>query len=101
MTVFYLVCQKYKLHPLVVFALALLYNEMYWHNKKVIRYYHSFLVEVDKDTVRLNSVPDFVENYCLDVMAGRTKVPEFPKWKGDKKRLEGMDEEQAPPQSKT
>jgi hypothetical protein len=86
------VCEKFKLHPVVVFALALHYNERHWSNKRVHEYFVSWLEQDEEmeDTMRLTEIPKFIEDYCIDLMAGITVLP---KWFTEKtKQLEAQNE---------
>ena len=89
---FLLVLFKHRLHPATIFKFAFDYYEIRIHPKKMKRYFLSWCEVVDKkQTMVLEEVPQFVENYCLDVMAGRAKITYYQQLK-DKNQKGGKRE---------
>jgi hypothetical protein len=59
-------------HPAIIFYEALCYHEYRWSYTRQMKYILSFCsIRGRKEEVTLSSVPQFVEDYCLDVLAGR------------------------------
>ena len=66
--------QKTGKHPVLIFWDAICYNEIRWHQEKLGHYYMKFCEAGEiKGSHLLVAVPQFVEDYALDVLAGRAE----------------------------
>jgi len=64
---------KRNCHPVILFWEAFCYAEMRYPQEMVGKIFVSFCIKNDDGTVLLTHVPQVVENYCLDCLAGRAK----------------------------
>lgn len=71
-----IVAAKFNVHPVLVFAYAYHYNEVRVHHQNIGKL---FIAYCDNHVM-----PDFVADFCLDVLADRI---EFPKPYFPQKRL--------------
>jgi hypothetical protein len=73
MTAFLILFAKQQRHPVLLFWEAMAYNEIRMAMKACGQYYKQF-IELTEDGHTVVDVPEFVEDYCLDVLAGRAKA---------------------------
>ena len=73
------VCVCHNLHPIEVFRLALDFHEIRRHPQTIAQYFVSCCEKKPNGDYTLVFLPDFVRDYCLDVLAKRTTIPEFQK----------------------
>jgi len=63
-----------QIHPVIIFWEAINYYEMRMHQQTLGHYFRKFCQVNNKShSFVVVSVPEFVENYCLDYLAGRAK----------------------------
>jgi hypothetical protein len=72
-------CERYKVSPFVVFLLSFEYSKDDTHRYDMEQFFGSFCFQSREELV-LHRIPSEVENYLIDVLAGRT----HPKYKGKK-----------------
>ena len=71
---FLLLFAKRNCHPVILFWEAFCYYEMRVHQEWVGQYFLTFCDKgKDKGVFNLLEVPNFVEDYCIDVLAKRAK----------------------------
>jgi hypothetical protein len=72
MIAFQILLMRTKKHPVLLFWEAMAYNEIRMSQRNCGLYFKKF-TEPTENGFEVTSVPEFVENYCLDVLAKRTK----------------------------
>jgi len=65
---------KFNMNPVEVFRNAFHYAEIRKSNKRMQQTFVNCCVKVDGKFV-LECVPEFVQDYCLDLLTGRTQKP--------------------------
>lgn len=75
MKLFLEVVMRYNIHPAFIFRMAYDYYEVRVHKENLVQVcMKHFHYTEDKSTIIVDSVPEMVESYCLDLLAGRTKM---------------------------
>ena len=67
MNLLLIVVSRFVIHPAMIFLFAYDYNEIRIPKTEMHKHY--------KQCEKAGRVPKFVENFCLDVLANRTKLP--------------------------
>ncbi len=70
-----IVVKKYKIHPAEVFKFALEYAEIIMSPDEKLDYYISYCKRTSKNTYVIDREPVCVNDFCLDLLAGRTILP--------------------------
>jgi len=70
-----LACRKSGLNPAQIFKCAYDYYEMRVDSEEMEYYFRSCCVRDDRNKLMVSLVPKFVEDFCLDLMAGKTTLP--------------------------
>jgi hypothetical protein len=68
------VLSKFQMNPVEVFRNAFHYAEIRKSNKRMKLCFVNSCVQVDGKYI-LDCVPEFVQDYCLDLLTGRTQPP--------------------------
>ena len=66
-----IVCEKYGVHPARIFKLAYEYAEDYSHDHDMEEHFKTSCREDRDGNLKVWFVPKVVENFCLDILAGR------------------------------
>ena len=73
----YFVCQRYKVHPAEVFKLAFEYAEIAISPNECQKYFKHCLKHFKGHDYYVAIEPEFVQDYCLDLLIGKTKLPRY------------------------
>ena len=71
-----IVCKKYKIHPAEVFKFAIEYAEILMSKDDQLDYYIKCCRKTRNNTYVIDVEPEFVNNFCLDILAKRTTLPD-------------------------
>jgi hypothetical protein len=77
MEMFILVCVRFNIHPIVLFRFAFEQKVAMVSSENLMEYFLKFCEIDDKRRLFVTEVPEFVEDYCLDILAKRVKLPEI------------------------
>lgn len=64
-----------KRHPVLIFWYAACYYDQWLSEKALGRLFKSHCELQEGGSIIVVSVPDFVEDYCVEVLSGRIKLP--------------------------
>lgn len=66
-------CKKYDVTPFMVFKLTYSHKKDYAKLKYAEKHFLGFCVKTSDNKLLLTKVPQEVEDYCLEVLAGRVE----------------------------
>ena len=77
MEILILVCKRFNVNPAQVFRCAFDYSEVRIHSTEMEDYFLSCCCRRDcfGDINLVYTLPNFVKNYCFDLLVGITKLP--------------------------
>ncbi len=74
---FILVCIRYNIHPIVLFHFAFEKKVPKISQKSIMGYFLEFCEIDSSKRLFVADVPEFVEDYCLDILSNKVKLPEI------------------------
>ena len=69
------VCVRFNISPARVIYLAYDYSEVRCHHKQKQKDFLTWLEKDEEGNFTMVYLPPFIQDFCLDVLTGRTKVP--------------------------
>jgi len=73
------VCKKKNTNPFMIFLFASEYKEYIFTIKQLSDFFWSYCVVESDGHTDVPNIPEFIENYCWDVMSGKIYFPEVKK----------------------